>query len=295
MLASAQIVQLKAYGDFAIAVSCLEKAVISGCSIIAGDHLRALGVALASNVGCEFVTTGDVDVPALFDARQKGLIAAASSAMAVRGALAKRQTTSSLIFDRVGLREMFVAGGSPVIQLPPAPNIYLAYEQILGHSSHGGLKVADDHRRSLSIFPASRIPAKDIPASLVARILEAADRAGIHAEVILLEGERSDLIKSGMKCRTVEKSFPSLVGATKACSVIVTADSLPAHLAEYCDIPVFVLTPKPNEYWMPRSAYQHGTWAVFDDELVGASVQSFLRRSASGCFPNLTPISTDDE
>lgn len=295
MLASAQIVQLKAYGDFAIAISCLEKAIINGCSIIAGDHLRPLGIALASNVGCEFVTTGDVGVPALFDARKKGLIAAASSAMAVRGALAKRQTAKPLIFDRVGLREKFVAGGSPIIRLPPAPNIYLAYEQILGHSPDGDLKITGDLPRSLSIFPASRIPAKDIPAWLVARVLEAADRAGIHAEVILLEGERSDLIKSGMRCRIVEKSFPSLVGATKACDVIVTADSLPAHLAEYGDIPVFVLTPKPNEYWMPRSAYQRGTWAVFDDELVGASVQNFLRWSASGCFPNLTPLSTDDE
>ena len=59
--------------------------------------------------------------------------------------------------------------------------------------------------------------------------------------------------------------FDSLVKSIKEFDLIVSADSLPAHIAEYFGINVFVFSPVDNHYWLPKSAFLNGAYAKFDE------------------------------
>lgn len=58
---------------------------------------------------------------------------------------------------------------------------------------------------------------------------------------------------------------------------MISADSLPAHLAEYRGTPAFVASPVTNPYWLPSRAFTGRHWGLFDQmpELT-ARLQRFL-------------------
>ena len=66
--------------------------------------------------------------------------------------------------------------------------------------------------------------------------------------------------------RHTQRNFSSLIDAVSGSDLVVTADSLPGHLAEYLDVPAYVVSPKDNLYWLPLSCFTNGGWSRFEDE-----------------------------
>ncbi len=267
------IVSLKAFGDFLIAYSAFLRASTvhqaADIQILAGEHVRPLGLALGVSDAQVYYIGGSSlkDVPAAFDIRRRNLWAACRSMAALRRAVHDTQPANRLLlFDRLGPRELFISSGRPSLALPrAAPNIYLAYD---GHFFAGAppashLEVAWVIRRAL-IVPASRVPRKVLPRDVIAQVHQQLANRGIAAQVLLLEGEQVEVPQSIGLVR-VPRNFSALMASLGETDIVVSADSLPAHIGEHLGKPTFVISPAPNPYWLPRGAFLQGGHGVFDN------------------------------
>ena len=153
-----------------------------------------------------------------------------------------------------------------VVALPPAADWgnQAAYEAVFGPPAP-----RHDRPRSatprIGIFPGSRLASKNLPLELVTATVSAIEAAGCSATVELLEGERPDLERALPGANIVARDFGSMIAAVRACDGIISADSMPAHLAEMAGLPVFVFSPVGNRYWLPRSAFMADRWALFEE------------------------------
>ena len=68
-----------------------------------------------------------------------------------------------------------------------------------------------------------------------------------------------------MNVTKVPRQFSLMANAVRAARVVISADSMPAHMAEYFGVPVFVMSPSPNAYWLPKSCIDSGRWSLFSD------------------------------
>jgi hypothetical protein len=101
--------------------------------------------------------------------------------------------------------------------------------------------------------------------------------AGFEPELILLDGEQWDNSRKEFSIRTIKRCFRSLAETLEEYAGVISADSLPAHLAEYRGTPAFVASPVPNSYWLPKRAFEGENWGVIDNptELI-SHLQRFL-------------------
>lgn len=280
------IVTLKAFGDFLIAYQSVKHTFQANRNtsihVIAGRHIQPLAEALEVPAAyVEFLGGGSCsDVPAAFDFKRQGKWAAINSLVGLRRSLAPFAKGSELVFDRLGWRERFIAGDRRPVALPMGVgNIYLAYEELLRSKRIDivpSMQRFGSQLRSAVIVPGSRNPGKTMPAAVQAAIYASLVERNISTTVLKLDGENVDAPKD-LPTKLLPRSFLSLFTALRAADLVVSADSLPAHLGEYFGLPTFVVSPTPNPYWLPKQAFLTGATASFDallplaDWLVGLS------------------------
>lgn len=267
------IVTLKAFGDFLIAYSALLRASAghpdADIQLLAGEHVRPLGLALGvPEAQVHYIGGSSLkDVPAAFDVGRRGLWAAWRSLAALRRAVHSAQPGHrQLVFDRLGLREQIIGGGRPRLALPPAaPNIYLAYDAhfLAGTAPASRLQAEGVVRRAL-IVAASRVPRKVLPSEVIAQVHKQLVAHGLMAQVLLLEGEQLELPRSVEVVR-VPRQFSALIASLRETDLVVSSDSLPAHIGEHLGKPTFVISPTPNPYWLPRVAFLQVSHGIFNN------------------------------
>jgi len=287
-LSSATFVSLKAFGDLVILRRMLDKAPrsrSSGPTVIIASHLLELFRSLGEFASKYVVLDSGTQVPALFDVRRRGVRRATQSAWNLRTQLSRTNLDrgTTLIFDRVGWRERFIASHYASAGLPDAPNIYIAYREtgMFGDPSSVLSRTLRLPAKSVGIFPASRLDGKNVPTQVVAQVVDASSKAGLRPSVFLLEGERPDLEGSPYCVQRVPRSFSALATAVRSVDLVISADSLPAHLAEYFEVPVFVVTAVENRYWLPLTAYQANRWARFNELASRSRLHDFFMQARS--------------
>lgn len=277
------LVALKGYGDLAIALTSLARLPEDqrgGFGLLLAEHLRPLFEAAALPIAMRTIANREPELPAVFNVKRRGYWRAIASARDLRSSLRRAAASlgTTFLFDRIGARERFIAGGGKAIALPPAPNIYLGYDALFDRLGvrPGAAEAAPPAAGGLlRVFPGSRVAAKAFPRALVEEIFAMAVAAGIAAELMLLDGESPHLEACDLPIRRIPRDFAAMLAAVRDGDFVVSADSLPAHLAEFAGRAVFVFSPVPNRFWLPRSAYDDDNWALFDD---GAALGKFLAR-----------------
>jgi hypothetical protein len=116
--------------------------------------------------------------------------------------------------------------------------------------------------RSLGVFSESRLVEKRLKNSTLSIIFDRAASVGLDATLFILEGDVPPE-REYHRVVHIPRNFASLAAAINSVDCVVSADSLPAHLAEYFARPVFVALPIPNEYWMPYGCFTAKHWGVF--------------------------------
>jgi hypothetical protein len=276
----------KSFGDFVIAHSVLhtvEDNAKDRVRLIACGHLKRLNASLPNDVRVTFVNSGDEHVPALFDLKKRGAIAAVNSAFSLRRAFQEieRVHNEALAFHMLGVRERFIAGRWPVI----APrnrgaNIYETYHQFLAEqqirASPALLPIRAGNARSVGVFSESRLVEKRLTAPTLSLIFNRAAAAGIDAKLFILDGDPVPQLEVP-RVANIPRNFESLADAICSVESVVSADSLPAHLAEYFARPVFVASSRPNEYWLPFGCFAAKHWGVFGNAAeFSASLDAFF-------------------
>lgn len=270
------LVSLRAFGDLVIARWALRRLSEEGIGavLLIGAHLVELNSALGCFNPLHVIAHRGDGVPALFDLKKSGWTSALRSAIELRRSIGRLNLPGPafLLFDRLGPRERFLAGRAPHAELQRGcDNIYLAYEKTLGFSDDAAVDSPAmahqpiDGAGHVGIFPGSRISAKRMPPSLVEALFMRCLSLGKACKVIVLEGETCDLNPARLHIEIVPRSFAAMVDAVRGAASIVSADSMPAHMAEYFGVPVFVLSPVPNLYWLPKSCFSMSLWSLFSD------------------------------
>jgi hypothetical protein len=271
------IVSIKAFGDFVIAANTLRavRKLPPGCSdlkVLAGEHLKQLAGALQLESQVRFIPSGG-NFPGAFDVRGGGILRAAVSLLRLRRLFARLPSDCELIFDQAGWRERLLGSGYRHLSFLSAPNIYQAATATLRAAGYllqegpaaSAAATSREARRTAAIFASSRVAHKTIPVDVIGRVVDQLGNAGLHPEVIALAGERLDL-PDGAPVRQIERNFSAVTDAISGSALVVSADSVPAHLAEYFGVPTYVLSPAPNEYWLPRSSFLTRGWSLFCDD-----------------------------
>lgn len=249
---------VKSYGDTVIACHHLRGNPVNEDVLVCAEHLRPLVGALCYPGPIIWLNNGEQGVPALFDIRKYGAVAATRSACQLRRAIRSVITAGdSLVFDRIGWRQRYLAAGYPSVSIASGQrSIYLDYEVFLG-ARCASIEVASPSAFPLriGIFPDSRVEAKAIPEFLTEQI----------AEVLRALGHDVRIVRAGPGCEV--NTFESLISCIDSFAAIVSADSLPAHLAEYAGRRAFVFSPVKNNYWLPKTALETDSYSLFDESL----------------------------
>jgi len=279
------LVSFKSFGDFIIARWALQRLSMApnGVSIIMGDHLIDLDAALGPYLGTYCIRHCEGSVPAMYDIKKIGIRRGIHSALNIRRLLNKLDlpSKSTLIFDKIGLREQFIASAYPCGELPNANNIYLAYQKLLGlegfmRAQPTSVEQMILSKKSVGIFPGSRVSAKVLPESVVDKLVNVCISRGVKPTIFILDGESTNLSPSLQSVTILPRRFDAMACAVRSVDAIISADSMPAHMAEYFGKPVFVVSPKPNKYWLPLSSFLNNHWALFDENfLVSSALNSF--------------------
>lgn len=244
----------KAFGDLVIACHYLRRLSTEDDVLFCADHLRPLLNALEYSRPVEWLGDSPEDVPALFDIRKRGALAAAKSAWVLRRAV--RDVTCPrdvIVFDRSGWRQKWISAGRVTREVASGEeNIYLDYEKFLGLESVRAAPATSGQRlKRIGIFPDSRMAVKQIPEALVIQMVATIRKLDVEVRVVRA-GPQSEI-----------NTLDGLVATVKTIDAVISADSLPAHLAEYLARPVFVVTSQPNPYWLPKSVFLQGNSALF--------------------------------
>jgi hypothetical protein len=269
---SIAIASVKSFGDFVIPHSVLHRVEVPARNrirLISCSHVEGLNAILPDDVRVTLVDSGGGLVPALFDVKQRGTSAAIRSALSLRREFQRieRDHDEILVFDVLGARERFIGGRWPVIRpRKMGRNIYDTYFQFLAEqeirAAASPLSKRRTAARSLGIFPESRLIAKRLTAPTLSVIFERAAAAGLDAKLFILEGDLPP--QREYPCIVnISRNFASLADAIKSVDCVISADSLPAHLAEYFARPVFVASQAPNEYWLPHECFTAKHWGIF--------------------------------
>jgi hypothetical protein len=272
------VVSLKAFGDFVIQVRTIRAiqgvaADVASPRLLAGEHLRQLAKALGVEQQVTFVPSGTSGFPAAFDFKRRGPLQGLISVLRLRSSLRQLPGDCGLIFDALGWRENFIAASYRRQAYVSAPNVYIACADTLRSL---GFEIPRDpiaanppNRARLQglarIFPSSRKADKCIPAAVTARLVRQLGQAGLACEVIELAGEAVELTPD-LPVRRLERNFGTLIEAVRGSDLVVSADSLPGHLADYFAVPAYIISPIENSYWLPLSCFIDDAWSLFQDE-----------------------------
>ena len=211
----------------------------------------------------------DEEGPAFFDTKKCGYMSAVYNGFLLRKKIHEslHKRADRLVFDMLGIRQRFLAWPyhCEAVCLGNG-NIYLDYAHYLnlieGFTNgirNNSIKLGE----RVYVFPDSRIKAKELPDGLINGIAEENIKCGKKTTLVKI-GKPTNLLKHDSLHLQWVDGFDQLIEQVRKADMIVSADSLPAHLAEYFGIPVFVFTPVPNDYWMPISSFKGGYFSGFN-------------------------------
>jgi len=284
-LDSFAFLQVKAFGDLVIAAASLRTLPAlerSRCRLVICPYLKNLADVLAVACEIEVLDTEDSTVPAAFNLKRAGLLQGFTSLLSLRTAVKHIMPQSTIVMTSVGFRERFIIGKHLYHEVPSADNVYLGYQKFIDKCfpslvTPPSPSLPNETVRSsrVLICPYSRVYSKNLPSQVVIDLAAVCEEAGFDYEILLLEGECFEHPNSPRK-RVIPRQFDALSAALSECAAVISADSLPAHLAEYFGTPTFVVSPIENCYWFPRSVFLGDHWGVFFDKSISARLRHFL-------------------
>lgn len=283
-LQSYAFVELKSFGDLVMSAASLRllpASDLARCQLVVGRHLQDLSQALAPPCEVEVLDIPDRTVPALFDMKKRGVIAGLRSALALRAALSRTAPGATLVMESQARRERFIVGRRDCLAVPRADNVYLAFEAFMTRTFNTttpsrSVTPHPKRARRVALCPFSRVALKNLPPDMIVALAHECGRAGFEAELLLLEGERFEH-PDAPPSRVIPRRFDALADTLAGYAAVISADSLPAHLAEYRATPAFVASPVENRYWLPKRAFQGNHWGLLTDRVQLISrLQRFL-------------------
>ena len=279
------LVNVKGFGDLVIALTCLQRVPAENrhrIRLLVGQHLDALLRVLDPPFASATFRHPDAGPAPLFQVRTRPPAQVVRSALGVRrGMLSVHDRTRTLLFDEYDIRHRFLSLGRAACALPRRDNLYRAWHDLLAGQGLAdpvpNTPPAPDGRR-LHIFPGAREAERRFPPALLWTLVERAVAAGLEPRIFTVADEMPHLRGADLPIEELPRDFARTLAAVSQADRIVSADSMTAHLAEHCGVPVYVLAPREKYFWLPLSAAQGGRHALFTQQPSTTTLPAFLER-----------------
>lgn len=247
----------KAFGDFVIARHCHRSSNNISSQWLIGSHLEELNEIFHTYDRSTIIKTKKNLTPAIYDFKNSGIINSLESIIYLRNQILKLNFSDRNFFvvDKLGFREQLLYKGFSILELPKSQNIYQSYYDLFGATPCFANATPTPKFRKIYIFPFSRVQRKNIPVSILNNILKILLAYDINVSLVLLEGEHAPVGLQKVDILIIKKNFQSLSNAISSSCGVISADSLPCHIAEFHSVPSFVCSPQLNTYWLPYSTY----------------------------------------
>ncbi len=230
-----RIFLLRAYGDFVIFLHAFTKSPKKDYyKIIASKHLQPLYDAIKpfyplENIQIKFVNF-ELDKGQLRLFTNKHFLSSQTikEVQAIKSYIQKHPNQIGIDYveqdKRIGLLNLFTSHSFRYIL--GKQEIYKSYDRFFENTDSSS-KIVAGSLKNILIFPDSRLPKKDIPASVLQNITAILEEKDKHIQ----------LAKFG----TTYTNFKELVKLIHEADYIIGADSLPIHLAALMKKPHFIL------------------------------------------------------
>lgn len=279
------VVSVKGFGDLVINLTCFQRIAPDARSrfrFLVGEHLAPLWNVLAPPFASAVLPHADQGAAALFQVHSRPLGDVARSALSVRRAIRRAHDPASLLlFDEYDVRHRFLAFGSRARGLPQRDNLYRAWngflaKQGVADAGEGAVPMAAGRR--LHIFPGARETERRFPLAVLHQLVDRATAVGLEPRIFTVAGEMPHLADADLPLEEMPRDFAATIAAVMSADRVVSADSMTAHLSEYCARPVYVLAPVEKFFWLPLSSAQAGRHALFSDNPDASTLPAFLYR-----------------
>jgi hypothetical protein len=253
-----------AYGDFLIDCNFMRLAG-PGHQLLAASYLRPLAEAISYDGPVRYFDMSPKDVPpSVFNARKANVRAILGSLRQLRTGLLRSTSADDIItvpHNDIRWRLACLPRRINVLR-ERHENIYLAYCTRFGLEPEKLIIPTPSRLNEVLVFPDSRQPAKQIPESTLQSVADINSRAGIATRIVRVRPPDPGRVDAPGEISLW--GLPALVDAVNRAQAIVSADSLPGHLAEYLQRPAFILIRQINEPLMPLSVLLRQRWGRFD-------------------------------
>jgi ADP-heptose:LPS heptosyltransferase len=259
-------ISLLSYGDNLISLTLLSRLRDrSGIGIVGSAHTAQIAgffPGLDIPVSVEFDS-----VPAFYDMRRRGIVAAARDAVTFRQRMARRiRPGDSLILehDDVRSRALLRFPGVTLFEPKRGANVYedrrsllqTVFDQSIPLEPARGLSASP---RRVTINPASRIREKSVPSRILAVLVSSLKARDVYVQLIDPEREHGTLTNR-VDGYHINTSLDEAVALVRQSDLYIGADSLMMHFAYYCATPAIVLFNETNLYFAPPGVAEQGMY-----------------------------------
>ncbi|HEV8409464.1 MAG TPA: glycosyltransferase family 9 protein [Gemmatimonadaceae bacterium] len=286
-------ISLLSYGDNLISLTLLSRLRDrSGIAIVGSAHTAQIAgffPGLDIPVSVEFDS-----VPAFYDVRMRGVMAAVREAITFRRRMARWvRAGDSLILehDDARSRALLRFPGVTLFEPKRVANVYEDRRSMLQTVFNQQIalepaRVLSAPPRRVTINPASRVRQKSMPSRILSVLVSSLKARDIEIQLIDPEQEHRALA-SRVDGHHVGTTLDEAVALIRRSDLYIGADSLLMHFAYYCGTPAIVLFNETNLYFAPPGVAEQGSYlehvARATDDEFRASFDALLER------PGLNP------
>lgn len=254
------ILVFRSYGDLMILLNVLKQGAPSfPLRLKVSNHLRPLvdalpDFSLPSNVEISYFDIGiDKGILRLFTNRDF------ISFQTIKELVRLKKVTQS--FSIIHVEQQVRAWVLSILYFPTrfvalnhTGNVYENYHRIFSIASSPH-KSTNSERKKILIFPDSRKKSKQIPEWLLSKLIN-------NASLQIIEAHFGNGTSNDKKI--YYSNFESLVQCIQNAHFIISADSLPVHIAHYFSIPHYILySNKVNKDWLTPYARTNQSYGLF--------------------------------
>ena len=268
--------QMQGFGDLVILCNVLKKYTINNDDnfIIMGSYLNKLYNELGLDIKTITFQFDGNDIPPIYNLRNNGIKKGFFNGLEIRNLLLNNYKNKQflLIFDNeqvnyCGIRERFFTFNLPSIFIEAKENVYLTYTNFLKDKNNFRYNYENyfslAKNRNLSIFPSSRQKRKIITDDILTILIQKSRSIGLKPTIYNIGNDDTYSQKIKNYVKILPKTFKSVIETVKNSSFVISSDSVTAHIAEFYNKPIYVISPKQNNYWLPLSSYDKNFWSEF--------------------------------
>lgn len=270
--------QMQGFGDLVILCNILKNYTINNENnfIIMGSYLTNLFNELSLDIKTIIYKLDGEDIPPIYNLKNDGIIKGYFNGLEIRNLLSNnyKEEIFYLIFDYGqvnygGIRERFFSFNLPKIFIEAKQNVYLTYIDFLKEKNNfKHIPQTNDsgiNNKIVSIFPSSRQKRKVIPENILNILIHKSKKLGLIPKIYDVGNENQYSEDINKYAKILPKTFKSVIKAINNSSMVISSDSVAAHIAEFYKKPIYVFSPIRNNYWLPLSSYENKFSSEFNN------------------------------